>query len=87
MNTETKMSRELLVCDCFSAEHNVQIVIDEEHKELTLEVYLHQYRSLWERIKVAVKYIFGYKCQYGHWDCFNFRKEDLVKIKNVLEKL
>jgi hypothetical protein len=33
------------------------------------QVQLHQHRSFWERLVVAVKYIFGYECRYGHWDC------------------
>jgi hypothetical protein len=34
-----------------------------------IQVQLHQHRSFLERLVVAVKYLFGYQCRYGHWDC------------------
>jgi hypothetical protein len=33
------------------------------------QVQLHQHRSFLQRLVVAVRYLFGYQCRYGHWDC------------------
>ena len=37
-----------------------------------------------KRAVVAVGYFFGYKCKYGHWDCFLFRPEDVDSLIEML---
>jgi hypothetical protein len=77
------MKREFLVCQCFSPEHTLQFMYDEDDKTLYSEIHLSQYRSFFKRVLVAIKYIFGYKCQYGHWDTFHMQPEDLSKIIKI----
>lgn len=79
------MKTEHLVCQCSSPEHTIQFIYSEEDNEIYTNVFLNQYRSFFKRIWIAIKYIFGYKCKYGHWDCFMMRNEDLSKIKKILE--
>jgi hypothetical protein len=38
----------------------------------------------WQRIINAVKYVFGYKCRYGHFDEFLLRREDCDKFIALL---
>lgn len=74
-------------CQCHSPEHTLKFVYDSENKELYSEIFLNQYRNFFKRSWVAIKYIFGYKCKYGHFDCFIFKNDDIVKFKNLLEKI
>jgi hypothetical protein len=36
------------------------------------------------RTWIAIKYIFGYKCKYGHWDCFDLRYEDCDRFMDMI---
>jgi hypothetical protein len=46
-------------------------------------------RSIWERIKYAIKYVLGYKSKHGAWDEFYLgpeHSEDFKKIQEFLTK-
>jgi hypothetical protein len=53
-------------CDCFSAEHMIILTDDGDCKYFQFQIV--QYRNVWKRIWVAIKYALGYKSRYGHWD-------------------
>ena len=76
-------------CICTSIEHTIRFVLSfyEDDPEIHLEVYLNQYRNVFKRMWTAIKYIFGYKCKYGHWDCWELSSiEDAERLKDILEK-
>lgn len=74
-------------CACGSAEHMLRFIYDQDSNELYMEVQLTQYRNIFKRIWVAIKYIFGYQCRYGHWDCFLLNPDDCDGIKKLLNKV
>lgn len=74
-------------CQCSSDEHILKFIYDEEDKELYTTIYLSQYRNIFKRIWVAVRYIFGYKCKFGMWDCFLFKNEDIKELSELLKKI
>ena len=74
-------------CICYSDEHILKFQIDEEEKEIYTTIFLNQYRNVLKRVWIAIKYIFGYKCKYGHWDCWTLRNEDIQKLKELLNQL
>lgn len=81
---------EYFECVCSSDEHTLKFVLDEEcddimDLEIWTSVFLDQYQPWWKRIWVAIKYIFGYKSRYGHWDCFIMRREDVDRMQLLLE--
>lgn len=70
-------------CDCNSPEHSFRFVAsqsDLKKPELYLEVFLNQYRSFFQRLVVAVKYLFGYKSKYGHWDVTTLSEDDVERL-------
>lgn len=71
-------------CDCHNDEHTIRFVYDKTENELYLSVFLNQYRSFWNRLIVAVKYLFGYKCQYGHWDCWVMQRKDAQRLSGLV---
>lgn len=72
-------------CDCGSSEHTIRFTLDKEDPTIYTSVFLNQYRSLWERVWVALKYVFGYKCRYGHWDCWSMRDSDARKLRDMCD--
>ncbi len=74
-------------CTCSSEEHTLRFVIDNEDGEMYTSVFLNQYRSWWKTVWVGIKYIFGYKCIYGHWDCTIFSTEDVVRLRDLCDDL
>lgn len=79
------MKTEYFECACFSDEHVLKFICDEEDNELYCSIFLNQYRSIFKRVWIAIKYIFNYKCKYGHWDNWIFRQEDSERLKELLE--
>ena len=78
---------EYFQCECHSSEHTLSFVWDDEDNSIYTEVYLSQYRNIVRRNWVAVKYVFGYRCRYGHWDCFELRPKDALRLEHLLNKL
>jgi len=78
---------EILLCQCHSSEHQILVHYDEEERELYLDVHLNPYHNFWQRIWRGLKYIFGYRCKYGHWDCFIFNEKDADKLQAMADAL
>ena len=75
-----------IVCDCGSLEH--QIVFswfpdDDEYHETFVNVYLSS-RSFWRRLTAGLRYIFGYKCVFGHWEETTLSPEQCAELAAFL---
>lgn len=79
---------EFFECQCYSDEHTLKMVLDAdpEYPELFTSIYLNDYRGFFKRLWVGIKYIFGYKCKYGHWDCFCLRQDDADRMIELIQK-
>jgi hypothetical protein len=44
-------------------------------------------RPFWERVKYGIKYIFGYKSNYGAFDEFIFNPKDADKLQDLVNYL
>ena len=73
-------------CACHSDEHRLVFTYEPGDKEVYASTFLSNYHGIFGRIKNAIKYIFGYKCKYGHFDCFILHENDLDKMINMLNK-
>lgn len=78
-----KIESNYFPCQCHSDEHHFWITYDPDENELSLEVHLSTYRSFFKRLVVAVKYLFGYTCRYGHWDSCLIRHQDIKRLKDL----
>lgn len=72
-------------CDCNSPEHSFRFIVNpatnwDKKPKLHLEVYLNQYRSFFKRMFVGIKYIFGYRSKYGHWDVTTLSEDDVQRL-------
>ena len=86
MNNIKPIEKKYFECACFSSEHTLKFVFDEEYGDLTTEIFLNDYRNVFKRIWTAVKYVFGYKCRYGHWDCWIMLPEDASAMRDLLDR-
>lgn len=79
---------EYFECVCGTDEHTLRFKLDTHDPndvELYTSVFLNQYRGFFKRLWIAVKYLFGYKCKYGHWDCTMIKLEDADRLIKLLE--
>jgi hypothetical protein len=78
-------------CWCNSPYHSIRwhiYDIDEcNEPALTFECYLNPTISFWQRVKNAWKYIFNSKPVNGGFDFFEISKEDLPKLKSLIEQV
>ncbi len=85
--------QDLIICTCGSVEHQMIISYDvdtneePEYDDVYVSIHLSTYRGFWNRLKYAVKYIFGYKCRYGAFDEIILNPDDHMKFQNVANKL
>ncbi len=83
------MNSEYFECTCGTNEHTIRFQFDNydpNDVEFYMSVFLNQYRNFFGRLWVAFKYLFGYKCKYGHWDCTILRREDTDRLISLLRK-
>ena len=74
-------------CDCGSVEHTLRFVIDKEDNELHTEIFLDAPYHWWVRVWIGIKYIFGYKCRYGHWDCWVLNINDAIRLRDMCKEV
>lgn len=80
---------EFFECVCGADEHTLRFKLDAydpKDVELYTSVFLNHYRSFFKRLWVAIKYLFGYKCRDGHWDCTMLKLEDADRLIKLLEE-
>lgn len=89
MNEEIKINHELFICQCNNTEHQLIFTSfeDDEDCDVYVSVHLTPEYNIWRRIWMAIKYIFGYKCCYGHFDEFIFKKSDADRLQKVVNFL
>jgi hypothetical protein len=78
------MNKHYIACSCHSAEHTARIIDDGE--DLYLEVQLCQTSNILRRIYLAFRYILGYTCRYGHWDCTIIDEAEGKKLMHFLKR-
>ena len=79
-------------CGCGADEHTLRFTLDLDdedepggkaiHTSIFLNNHYHWYKRLW----IATKYLFGYKCKYGHWDSWILYEPDAHRLKLMLEE-
>ena len=77
---------DLFICQCYNTEHQLIFSYFPEEKG-DVSVHLTPEYRIWKRICIAIKYIFGYKCKFGHFDEFIFKKTDADKLQSVVNYL
>lgn len=74
-------------CECGADEHTLKFVVDKEWGQLHATIFLNDYNQWHKRVWNGIKYIFGHKCKYGHFDSWILRREDADRLKMVLNEI
>jgi len=53
---------------------------------LEMDVFLNDWPGFWKRCWYAIKYVFGYKCKYGHFDNVLLKVEDADNMIDMLNQ-
>lgn len=81
-------SVEYFECRCHSPEHTLRFWFDDDDKFPCVYASIFLGSAPWpQRVWNAVKYVFGYKCRYGHFDEFLLRPEDCDRLIALAERL
>lgn len=75
-----------LECACDSTEHVLRFTLDRESDEIYTDVYLNPWLPWHKRAWRALRYVFGYRCKYGHWDCTIINREGAKKLRAILDE-
>lgn len=93
MDNELKELKELIICQCTSAEHQLIFRGDsygtEENGE-TRMVYVDIHLCklpFWKRLWHGIKYICGYRCRYGEFDEVVLCPDHVEELERVVEFL
>jgi len=80
----------LISCSCGSPEHQFILTYwpgyggDED--ELYMEPHLITWENIFRRLWTAIRYVFGYRCKYGHWDCVLISKDKAQEMRGFLDE-
>lgn len=76
----------IVECSCYSDEHLLLLHwFSDDKDEMYVSVHLKEL-SFWKRIKLAIKYIFGYKSKFGHFESFVWDREQVCKLERNIDK-
>lgn len=73
-------------CACGMTEHVLKFTLDIEDREIYTSVFLEARLPWYRRLWSALKYVFGYKCEYGHFGTWIMEEEDVGRFKEMLTK-
>ncbi len=77
-------------CACSSKEHMFCVTSEPSDGGWPPELFFHFQliypHSILARIVTAIKYLFGYKCRYGHWDVVNLEEKDIERLMVLLHQ-
>lgn len=80
------MEKVLFICDCGDIEHQMIILNDPTEKEIYFEIHLSDNKKFFQRLWIGIKYIFGKKSKYGNWDEIILNQEEMIRLKEILER-
>jgi hypothetical protein len=72
-------------CQCTSFDHNVRFEVDPEVGDISISVPLNHWRPWWQRLILAVKYVFAKTERYGHYDTVQLNPHDYPRIRALLD--
>jgi hypothetical protein len=88
MEKAPQIIHDALICSCSSTEHQIILSYIEPEDDPIIYVSIHLTpKSFWSRLLYAIKYLFGYKCQYGAFDEILLGPEHIDKLQAAINYL
>lgn len=85
-NVINGMTHHYFSCQCSDFGHIFRFVLDETDGEIWLEVNLNVWTPWYARVWHAIRFVFGFKQAYGHFDVTMLRPEDHDRLHALLYK-
>lgn len=82
-----------IVCSCGCSEHLIRLQLFDWEKDgqvvdmdIGVSIHLSQHRGLFSRIWIAIKYVLGYRSQYGDFDEILLEDKDIDDIMTFCQE-
>ena len=89
-NETFQIKQVMIPCECHTPEHTLYLTLHYPHKEeeadLFVTYFLDSDIGFWKRFLTGIKYIFGYKCAYGHFGSTIITTQYAAEIKDVVDE-
>jgi hypothetical protein len=77
-------------CSCYSSEHTLMFNYyrdddDPSLSEIYTTIYIGSTETFWRRLWQFIKFLFGYRCRYGDFDCFCMKAQDIDRLMSLLK--
>jgi len=81
------MKTTYIECDCTSAEHTIRFALDDDdvYPHIYVTVQLSRSCRFWRKLWLAVRYVFGYECKFGHWDETMLTGLEVQKLRDLCD--
>lgn len=82
------MKHEYVECNCSCEYHTLRFTWDPDPEcpEVYVSVFLNPYFGFFRRLWLAIKYIFGFKSKYGHFDETVLMHDQLKQIRGLCDR-
>jgi hypothetical protein len=83
-----KTTTDIMVCECNSMEHQIVISHFDDDDEGIVYFSIHLTKKpFFERLKHAIKYIFGYQSRFGAFDEVIISSKDINSLQSVINHI
>lgn len=78
------MRHKYIECECGTVEHTLRFTHDDspDWPEIYVDVHLGQHYGFFKRLWYGIKYIFGFKSVYGHFDESVLGEEKVKELRD-----
>lgn len=80
------MEQHYFECQCSDFNHIFRFGLDEVDGEMWLEVNINPYLPWYKRVWEAVRYVFGRRAAYGHYDVTMLCEKDCIRLGTLLDR-
>lgn len=87
MEKSNETVNELFICQCYNTEHQLIFSYNKDWEEVFVSVHLIPESNILRRVWNGIKYIFGHRSCYGHFDEFIFKKSDANRLQRAVDYL
>ena len=84
--SEDLVKTEFIECECRYKDHVLKIEFenDDDVPIFSVSILMSHYHGFFARIWLAIKYVFGWKCEDSHWDTFIFDEKGANKLDELI---
>lgn len=77
--------REYFPCNCGTPSHLLMTNADDEWGFM-MQPILNHYRNFWERLIFGIRYMFGFKSDYGDFDSIHLDEDAARRLRKLLDE-